>query len=59
MSDLSSWVAVESTPRWNQARAGGGDMLQLELLRRSGAFRSLAARVAEPGLGRHPAWAIC
>ncbi len=46
MSDFSSLVAIGGDPRLSQTSACGGAVLWLELLRRSGAFRDLAVRVA-------------
>ena len=46
MSDFSSLAAIGSDPRLSRSSACGGVVLWLELLRRSGAFRNLAVRVA-------------
>ena len=46
MSDFSSLVAIGGDPVLSRTSACGGIVLWLELLRRSGAFRNLAVRVA-------------
>ena len=46
MSSFSSLVAIGGDPKLSRTRACGGAVLWLELLRRSGVFRSLPVRVA-------------